>query len=189
LEFKVEYASGKEEWLNSHSFFDDDGTVTESLLEYCNSSQLTKVLNTFTAAKLQTFLAGQNLKATGSKSKRVKRVVKHYARVKRGTEFTESRLLGKLGPISHGEDSISGIIRRFYTNNYSALDRFDKYWYSIAYPTHSKDWEVHFTFSLLHQAVVNTFVAYCKLQERCIPILDFVELLINEYVSSLHPSA
>ena len=185
VQLKVINSIGTSEWLDASYFFDDDGTITEALLEFADRDLLQKVFASFTQVRLAGFLAGQTLKATGNKDKQIKRLVKHWIRVKRSPDFFEARLDAKLGPIQHGEESISGIVRRFYTNNYSALDRFDRYWYKIAYPTHNKNWETYYVFCLLHQVVVNAFVAYCKHINRCVEIKEFLKILIYEYVSSL----
>lgn len=133
-------------------------------------------------------LAGQSLKATGSKQKLVKRLVKYYVRKSRGEEFALSKLEGRLGPIQSGTDSIPNIVRQFYTKNYSALDRFDRYWYDLVYPSYSKDWRTHFTFCLLHQAVINSFVAYCKLKDEKMKVKVYVELVLQEFETSLNPT-
>ena len=136
----------------------------------------------------QGMLAGQRLKATGSKPKLVKRLVKYYVRKARDEEFALSKLEGRLGPIQSGTDSISNIVRKFYTKNYSALDRFDRYWYDLVYPSYNKDWNTYFTFCLLHQAVINSFVAYCKLKDEKMKVKDYVALVLDEFERSIESS-
>ena len=184
FQFKVKYKDGSEEWLHGQSFFDEDGTVTDAWLEFVDRDQLENVLKSFTQKQLQEMLSGQDKKATGTKLKCVKRLVKHYIRLKRSEEFALSKLEGRIGPVQHGTESISGVVRTFDTKNYSALDRFDRYWYDITYPTYQKRWEAYMSFSLLHQAVINAFVAYCKLKDTKIKVRQFIRLVIREYEES-----
>lgn len=181
----MKYLDSREEWLTAHSFFDDDGTVTDAFLEFVSTDQLRAVLLTFPQVQLQRMLAGQKLKATGTKQKCAKRLHKYYVRMQRSEDFALAKLEGRLGPVQRGTDSISGTVRSFYTKNYSALDRFDRYWYDITYPTYQKHWETYLSFCLLHQAVVNSFIAYCKLKDQKMKVRQFLRVVINEYVDSL----
>ena len=80
-------------------------------------------------------------------------------------------------------DSVPGQIRRHYTENYSALDRFDRLWYEVVYPFPQRSWRTYFAWCVVHQALVNAYVAYIKHTDERIPIRQFYEMVIVEYSS------
>ena len=98
--------------------------------------------------------------------------------------MAHSALESRIGDPYAGDDSVPGVIRRHYTNNYSMLDRFDRLWYQTKYPIACKSWEVYFSWALLHQAVINAYVAYCKCIDSRIPVLEYLVLVVNEFVRS-----
>lgn len=84
-----------------------------------------------------------------------------------------------------GEDSNAGKIRRFYTNNYSALDRFDRLWYEIVYPYPHRKWRVYFAWCVLNQALVNSYVAYMKETDKLIPIREFYSSVVDDFANEM----
>lgn len=88
----------------------------------------------------------------------------------------------RVGSVKIGETSISSKIRRIYTNNYSALDRFDRFWYQIVYPFKHMNWRTYFAWCVLKQGLVNAHVAYMKYLNKKIPIRHFCESVIKEFV-------
>jgi len=84
-----------------------------------------------------------------------------------------------------GEDSISGKLRSIYTQNYSALDRFDRFYYQVQYPFSHRNWKAYFAWCVLQQALVNAFVAYMKDRNRAIPIRDFYILVVDEFCKEM----
>ena len=83
FEYQCEMEGGSFEWLGSRAFFSDDGTMTESFLDYIDKQQLERALELYSLPTLQQFCMGQNLKATGNvKARVIKRLVKSYIRLK-----------------------------------------------------------------------------------------------------------
>ena len=93
--------------------------------------------------------------------------------------------MNRAGEIQRGESSISGQIRRFYTSNYSMLDRFDSFWYQCRCRLKSVLWQSAFVWDIIHQAVVNSFVAYLKAKEgeSELTMQQFLEKLIDDFSS------
>src|SRR5689334_2406498 len=96
----------------------------------------------------------QGWKGTGDKAKVLKRIVKMLKGLLQGKEGVASLIGSKIGEATKSGGA-SAQLRRFYTNNYGALDRFDRLWYEMKFVAHPRDWESHFCWSLLHSAVVN----------------------------------
>lgn len=99
------------------------------------------------------------------------------------SSFLLSSYERRVGEIQYGEGSISGQIRRHYTDNYSALDRFDRFWYQIVYPYSARSWKSYFTWCVIQQALVNAYVAYMKHKNKKIPLREFYELIVDEYAA------
>ena len=91
-------------------------------------------------------------------------------------------LESRIGEAQPGEDSVPGVIRRHYTDNYSMLDRFDRLWYQAKYPIACKSWEVYFSWALLHQAIINAHIAYCKCVDRRLPVMEYFRLVVEDFV-------
>ncbi len=127
--------------------------------------------------------AAQGWKGTGDKSKVLKRIVKMLKRHLRGKEGVASMIGSKIGETTKA-DGASAQLRRFYTNNYGALDRFDRLWYEMRFVTHPRDWESHFCWSLLHSAVVNARAVYCSARNERIAMRPFLTLLVNEFAAA-----
>ena len=86
-------------------------------------------------------------------------------------------------PTSHGGSP--SLVRRFYTDNYPALDRFDRLWYEMKFLPHSRDWESYFTWSLLYATVVNARSVWCAATGERVSMKEFLETLVKDYVKSL----
>jgi hypothetical protein len=180
-EYLTTFGDGTESWWEAGIFFDEDGTCTQAFLEFSTDDDLQTYLMYCTQKNLHAYCVGLSLKAGGNKTRLCKRLKKFYRlQVTKSTSLA-SKFEDALGPIQDGEASISGRVRRFYTNNYSALDRFDSHWYRIEYPLRIMSWENYYTFSLLQQSVVNAYVAYCKLVDEKIPILSYIKLVVDLY--------
>lgn len=128
--------------------------------------------------------AAQGWKATGDKSRVLKRVVKKLKEQLEGRDGVVSLIESKVGGPTASKGS-SSQLRRFYTDNYPALDRFDRLWYEMRFLAHPRDWESHFCWSLLHAAVVNARSVWCTLTEERVSMIDFLKLLTDSYASSL----
>lgn len=128
--------------------------------------------------------AAQGWKSTGDKPRVLKRIVKKLKEQLDGRDGVESLVESKIGKPTSSTGS-SSQLRRFYTNNYPALDRFDRLWYEMKFLAHPRDWESHFCWSLLHAAVVNARSVWCSAAERRVPMIDFLQSLIASYESTL----
>src|SRR4051812_3223147 len=101
---------------------------------------------------------GQQLKSTGDKRQMVSRLVSHYLEAKKGKMEVHARLQSTLGPVT-STDGPSSQLRRFYADNFSLLDRVDRLWYEMRFIDGPKDWESHFIWSLVHNAIINARAA------------------------------
>lgn len=128
--------------------------------------------------------AAQGWKPTGDKQKVLKRIVKKVKEQAEGRDGVDTLVEGKVGAPTASAGS-SSQLRRFYTNNYPALDRFDRLWYEMKFLAHPRDWESHFCWSLLHAAVVNARSVWCAAHGQRVTMIDFLRALVASYVSSL----
>jgi len=181
FEYLTTFGDGSQSWWEAGIFFDVDGTATHAFLEYASDEDLGAFLMKCTQSVLSAYCVGLSLKNGGTKARLCRRLKKFYRGQATASTSVASKFEDALGPVQDGEYSISGRVRRFYTNNYSAVDRFDSLWYRIEYPIKIKSWETYYTFCLLQQSIVNAYVCYCKLKDSKIPILDFLELVVAEY--------
>jgi hypothetical protein len=110
--------------------------------------------------------------------------VKKLAALTQGKAGVESLLEAKLGPKT-ATDGPSAQLRRFYTNNYSALDRFDRLWYEMRFFIRPRDWETHFCWSLLHSAVINARAAWCAAHGERVPLKQFLSRLVAKFAETL----
>jgi len=74
----------------------------------------------------------------------VKRVAKKLKASTEGKEGIENLLEATIGPKT-GVDGPSAQLRTFYARHMSALDRFDKLWYSIKFCPGARDWESNYS--------------------------------------------
>lgn len=126
----------------------------------------------------------QKWKATGEKPRIVKRIVKKMMEMKTGREGMVALIESKVGPIT-ASDGPSSHLRRFYTDNYSALDRFDRLWYEMCFLAHARDWESYFCMSLLHAGVLNARSAWCAAHGTRVPLMEFLGALTATFASSI----
>lgn len=84
-----------------------------------------------------------------------------------------------------GETSSSGLIRRFYTRNYKALDQFDALWYACSYDYREASWQTSYLWAVILDCVINARSAWCEAHEERVPIKEFVQELINEFGTAL----
>ena len=175
------YADGSQSCLRFPAFFSDDGTVTSAFLSFCSRDDLEMGFKSYSAPKLHDMCSGQNLRGTGRKSRLQNRLQRHYWKMKGEYEFSLSTFQEKIGELSTGDSSHAGTVRRFYTDNYSAVDCFDRLWYETKYPFSCRDYETYFAYCLLHQAVINAWAAWCIFSGKRIPIIKFIEEVVSEY--------
>lgn len=81
---------------------------------------------------------------------------------------------------ARGDSSVSGRIRRFYTNNYKSLDQFDQLWYECAYEKREKFWETTYAWAVILDCFVNARSAYCEALSIYEPMKDFINSVIQE---------
>lgn len=126
----------------------------------------------------------QGWKATGDKQKALNRIVKKLRALTEGREAMVSLVTSKVGmPSSKGGPSWK--LRRFYTDNYPPLDRFDREWYNIKSPIRNCDWQSYFCWSLLHATVINARTVWCSAHEERVPTTDFIRSLVSGYAESI----
>lgn len=92
---------------------------------------------------------------------------------------TDIARVGRCAPVT-GEDSTSGLIRRYYTSNYKALDQFDALWYGCSYNFRDSSWQTCYLWAIILDCVVNARSAWCESHGHRFPIKDFVADLIDE---------
>lgn len=122
------------------------------------------------------------LKATGDKRMLVKRTVCYFMTTSVGKQAVLDNIDATIGPATQGDTPYE--VRRFYTDNYPALDRFDRLWYEMKFLSHPHDWISYFTWSFIHSAVINARAAWCAVQKRRVPLWDFLGLLVSDFVAS-----
>ena len=126
----------------------------------------------------------QGWKPTGDKGQVLKRIVKKQLQTLEGIAGMNSLIESKIGaPAS--KDGPSSELRRFYTNNYSPLDRFDRLWYEMRFFSHARDWESYFCWALLHATVVNARTVYCMRTSKRLSMIEFLRVLVDSYVETL----
>ena len=127
--------------------------------------------------------AAQGWKPSGDKARIVNRVAKKQKQLAQGKEALVQVLENKIGP-KEGSAGPAAQVRRFYTDNYQALDQFDRLWYEIRFRTHPRDWESHFCWSLLHTAVVNARSVWCRLHDQRVPLKVFLSRLVAGFAET-----
>lgn len=118
------------------------------------------------------------LKATGTKKKLVKRVARHFLGSTSSQQTLQDKIESAIGPTS--PEGLPAEVRRFYTDNYSALDQFDRLWYEMKFIDHARDWESYFAWSFIHCAFINARAVYCTSQNRRVPLKEFLEQFVND---------
>jgi hypothetical protein len=128
----------------------------------------------------------QEWKSTGEKKRLVKRIVKKQMALLQGKEGVVSLIESKIGP-TLGTDGPAGRIRSFYATHFQALDRFDRVWYEMRFHVRPRHWISHFSWSLLHAAVINARAAWCGIHQRRVSIKEFLAALVSSYVLTVTP--
>lgn len=95
-------------------------------------------------------------------------------------EDLDTRVEASVGPIQTGWMSMPGRIRKFYTQNYKALDQFDQLWYECCYDKRDISWETRYTWALILDCVLNAHSAYCESTHSIEPLRTFIGHLIIE---------
>jgi hypothetical protein len=126
--------------------------------------------------------AAQGWKSTGDKPRLLRRVVKRLLASSAGPDVLKSRVESSVGAAT-STDGPSAQLRRFYTNNYGVLDRFDRLWYEMRYLIRPRDWESHFVWSLLHTVVINARAAWCVAHGQRAPIITFLRDLVDSFAA------
>lgn len=104
-------------------------------------------------------------------------------------EWTSTLLEAAVGPPVVGDTSTPGIIRRFYSDNYKALDQFDGLWYACRYDYREASWQASYLWAIILDCVVNARSAWCEAHGERQPIKEFVQALIEELGTSLTPDS
>lgn len=118
---------------------------------------------------------------SGTKSRMIKRIVKKtLAQKETGEAWTRTRLESTLGDLAIGEGSTSGLLRRFYTSNYKALDQFDALWYACHYSYRESSWQSCYLWALILDCAINACSAWCEAHSNRTPIKTFVAELAAE---------
>ena len=111
-------------------------------------------------------------------------MVKKMTAQLKGRDGVEALIESKIG-FPTKMDGSSSQLRRFYTNNYPPLDRFDRSWYEMRFFIRPRDWESHFCWSLLHAAVVNARSVWCAATQNRVSMIDFLDSLVHVFGSTV----
>jgi len=116
----------------------------------------------------------------------IKRIVRKTLAQKEGGEaWTRTLLESAVGDPAGGVTSTSGLLRRYYTNNYKALDQFDALWYACHYSYRESSWQSCYLWALIVDCAINAYSAWCELHSTRLPVKDFANRLISEIGDSL----
>lgn len=194
-EYLTHFADGRTDWLLARDFIDADGTTNLSWLTFADGDDLNRAFESFTANELrvrllrrifthfQDMCTSQGWKPSGDKSRILKRIVKKQKQLSQGKEALVQLLESKIGPKTPNGGPAAQV-RRFYTDNYPALDRFDRLWYEMRFRTHPRDWHSHFCWSFLHVAVINARSVWCAIRGERIPLKAFLERLVSRFAET-----
>lgn len=200
LEYETKLAGYPVEWLPPSSFISDNGTVNQQWLNFAEDDDLLEAFMSFTHKKLQVsitfpFLSSlliftqlmctaQEWKATGDKQTIAKRLVKRLRAVSVGRPAVIDLMESKIGPKSSAE-GLPALVRKYYTDHYQALDRFDRLWYEMRWHNHPHEWQSHFCWGFIHSAIINARAVWCSAHGRRVPLREFIKNLIVCFSSSL----
>jgi hypothetical protein len=122
------------------------------------------------------------LQKSGNKQRLIRRIVKKTLALKNDElGWTTTLLEAAIGPPVVGDTSTSGLIRRFYTENYKALDQFDQLWYACRYDYREASWQTSYLWAVILDCVVNARSAWCEAHGERQPIKEFVQALVDEF--------
>lgn len=146
---------------------------------YCERADCTlPLLNASPLTLLETMCESQGWKSGGDKQRIMKRFCKKISVATSGREGAEALIEATVGKTNTSD--ISALIRRHYTDNYAALDRFDRLWYETKFPCRTRDWKSYFCWSLLHCAVINARAAWCLSHRTRVTMKDYIKNLIAD---------
>ena len=97
-----------------------------------------------------------------------------------GEAWTRMLLDSAVDDPARGEGSTCGLIRRYYTNNYKALDQFDPMWYGCSDSYRDSSWQSCYLWALILDCAVNACSAWSELHDERAAIKDFVSQLVDE---------
>lgn len=125
--------------------------------------------------------ASWKLKPSGTKPQVLKRLAKHLHASSRGAKGLRTRIDCIMGEPVHS--GLPEHIRQTYTANFAALDHFDRDWYFMRFFHHPHDWESHYTWSLIHCAVINARAIWCAKIGRRLNLKEFMDEVVQAFVS------
>jgi len=96
----------------------------------------------------------------------------------------ETKFKNRIPCRNAGVGQVSGMIKKYYTNNYKSLDRFDQLWYEINYPHTDQRWRTCITWSLILTCVITSRSAYCEAKNGSLSTKNFVDQLIQELANT-----
>ena len=113
---------------------------------------------------------------------------KHYMNIKNNERLCiESKHNSMLRQYSSHQSSnltATKAISNFYRSHFNSVDLMDRFWYNIIWEHRTMDWRVHFSWALIHVAVINAWVSYCeivgpksKTKRKPISLLSYIKAL------------
>ena len=85
-----------------------------------------------------------------------------------------------LQPRGESEECSASRVRRFYTDNFKALDQLDAEWYRMSYQQRDGSWQACLAWAMILNGVVNSRSAYCELTGTRETTRGFAESLRDE---------
>src|SRR5215472_13755422 len=111
----------------------------------------------------------------------IKRIIKKtLAQKESGDVWTRTLLESAIGDPASGEGSTSGLLRRYYTSNYKALDQFDAMWYACHYSYRESSWQSCYLWAIIVDCAINACSAWCESRSTRSPLKGFVHQLATE---------
>ena len=120
-----------------------------------------------------------NLRTTGDKRAFYLRLAAHYADSKSDPDRVKRRIEASIGDVSD-DSGLAARVRRFYTDRYFALDRFDRHFYELARLSHARDWKSYYCWCLIYCAVINARAVWCSISGSRVSMMEFLKLVIEE---------
>lgn len=110
-----------------------------------------------------------------------KRIAKKSLALKDDELAWADTLIGStVGDPVKGEGSVSGRIRRLYTDSYKALDQFDQLWYECCYNNRDSNWKTCYIWAVILDCVINARAAYSEIRGVKEPMKEFARGLVTE---------
>lgn len=124
-----------------------------------------------------------NIRGTGNKNQLLDRVAKHLHNASQEEEHLKARIDCVIGKASRSGTPAS--VRRFYTESYKALDKFDRLWYDMRFLDHPHDWKSYFAWSLIHCALINARAVWCVQKDLRVSMIDFLTEVATSWISNV----